>query len=196
MRYKINTETNIVTDISVGGPMVSTGGDHYYIEDVRSAGNIGDYYNDGAFYPLSTSSGKILNTESLTYEYDESELDDRKSTLISTITDYCNSRDGSDFEYPADSGLYYKVTDAVINTIMRGRDLDDTDLVPCNDGKWDTADGLTSTDFTMGDLKALYDYGYDIPASNYQNMKTHINNIGELSTVQDVVDYDYSTGWL
>ena len=188
MKYILNDD-NFVTNIVI--ETIDTNA----IEADRGVGRIGDYYSDGVFYSPTDSDGKILDTETLTYSYDETTLEDKKTALIKKIESYCDKLDAKDFEYPEGSGLYYKMTAATLNTIMRCIDMDDTDTIPCNSGCWDTSDGETSTAFTVGELKALYNYGYDIPAANYINKNDHIAAVEALETVEEVVEYDYKTGW-
>ncbi len=188
MKYILNDE-NFVTNIVVGTL------DTNAIEADRGAGRIGDYYADGVFYKATDINGGVLNTESLTYSYDSETIASKKDAIISEITTYCDTQDAKDFEYPAASGLFYKVTDAIIKTLQRSSALEDTDPIPCNGGQWDTADGLTSTDYTVGELTELYNYGYDIPEANYTNMKNHIAAVSALETMAELIAYDYTTGW-
>ncbi len=188
MKYILDDD-NFVTNIVIGTL------DTNAIEADRGAGRIGDYYANGVFYRATDSYGGVLDTESMTYSYDSEIIASKKSALISEITSYCDTQDAADFEYPANSGLFYKVTDAIIKTLQRASALEDTDPIPCNGGQWDTADGLTSTDYTVGELTELYNYGYDIPEANYTNMKNHIAAVCALETMAELIDYDYTTGW-
>jgi hypothetical protein len=119
------------------------------------------------------------------------------SLMIAEIIRKEDAEDAKPFEYPALSGVYYKVTDAILNTIQYCTvlGLADTDPLPVNDGKWDNYNGTVSTSMTFGELKDLYKTGYEIPAHNYAAMKTHVYQIMQLTTVEAVKDYDYSTGW-
>lgn len=194
MRYMIDTVTNVVLDIHIGGPKITTDELHT-IEAERGAGRIGDYYIDGNFYPPETNDGQVFDPGDLDYAYNEGTLQDTIDWVISKIQLKCDEQDALDFEYPVDSGVFYKVTDAVLNTIIRHLGLTAGDELLCNNGCWDNADGTISTPMTVGELTALYNCGYDIHMDNYANMKTHVAAVSVLTTVEQVINYDYSTGW-
>ncbi|MGB3222517.1 MAG: hypothetical protein WBB23_06930 [Desulforhopalus sp.] len=118
------------------------------------------------------------------------------------IINHCNQLDTKPFEYPEGSGVFYKVTNAIKETIdfceLSG--CVDTDPLPVNGGNWDNIDGTISTPMTVAELKALYIHGYGIPAHNYSNMKAHIATLKLLAGNENVLpeeigNYDYSTGW-
>jgi len=188
MKYILN-DNNFVINIVVGTK------DQDAIEAERGAGKIGDYYTGGVFYPTKDGQGGVLCIKTLTYSYDAESIAAKKAALISQISLHCEEQDAKSFEYPAGSGLFYKFKDAIYKTLQRSICLADTDPIPCNDGKWDTADGATSTDFTVSELRALYDYGYDIPVANRKNKKKHVAAVQALKTMQALVNYNYSTGW-
>jgi len=124
-------------------------------------------------------------------------LDEAKEKVKISILSYGAKKDIEPFEFPVESGIYYKSSDAVLNTLnycsILG--LSDSDPIPVNNGKWDNYDASSTTDFTVGDLKNLFKIGYGIPAHNYTNVKTHIYSMMQLTTVEAVKNYDYSGGW-
>ena len=195
MIYVIN-ENSVIINRAVGKPHVQEA--QTSIEKDNDFGNIGDYYDTSTdeCYPLKMGQWKSLNTETLDYEYNNDQLEPAKAEIISKINDLCDQKDTKPFEYPINSGLYYKVTDAVIKTLKRGEHLSGTDPIPCNGGNWDTFDAGVSTPFTMSDLIDLYNHGYDIPENNYTTKKTHIGTVMALATTKEVVEYDFSTGWM
>jgi len=194
MIYVINGN-GVVINKSVGKPPLQEGDTS--IEKNNIFGNIGDRYDLGTdkCYPLKRGQWESLNTETLIYEYNDDQLEPAKALIISRINDLCDKKDTKPFEYPINSGLFYKVTDAVMQTLKRGEHLNGTEPIPCNGGKWDTFDAGVSTPFTMSDLVNLYNHGYDGPAHNYTTKKTHIGTVMALETTKEVVEYDYTTGW-
>lgn len=115
---------------------------------------------------------------------------------------HVDQEDAKPFEYPEGSGIYYKVTTAIKETIdfceLSGSV--DSDPIPVNDGCWDNLDGTVSTLMTVAELNSLYIYGYGIPADNYSNMKVHIAALHQLAAdenalPEEIKNYDYSTGW-
>lgn len=119
------------------------------------------------------------------------------SKKINEVISYGDKQDAKPFEYPAGSGIYYKVTDAVLKTIALSvaLNLPDTAPIPCNDGKWDNVYADISTPFTVGEFNAFYAYGYAIPEHNYHTMKAHVANIMQLTTPEEVEAYDYTKDW-
>ena len=194
MIIKYIIENGIVTNRVIGEIPTTDG--ITVIEREDTFGDIGDWYDEINDVCKKIVDGyKRLDITTGDYEWDESRIDEAKTESSQNIKSICDEKDNSDFEYPIGSGLFYEATNAIINTLQRGATLSDTEPIPCNNGMWDTSDGLTSTSFTMGDLKQLYNHGYDIPENNYRNMKTHLLNINSLTSIQEVVEYDYSTGW-
>jgi len=106
-------------------------------------------------------------------------------------------QDAQPFEYPAESGVFYKVTAAIERTILQNTilGLADTDPIPQHGGKWDNHDATVSTDFTVGELKELFSTGYAIPQYNYEVLLAHKANIMALTTVVAVRDYDITVNW-
>lgn len=122
-------------------------------------------------------------------------VSDAIETKINEIKEYCDEIDKLPFEYPVGSGVFYKVTSAVIHTYTACLRLDDESPIPCNGGEWDNYDATVSTSFTVSEFKDLYDFGYNIPSTNYTNMKYHIGIVSQLEDVSTIQNYDYSGGW-
>lgn len=124
-------------------------------------------------------------------------LDEAIQKKSSEIISYGDTQDIKPFEYPELSGVFYKVTDAIINTIKYCEVLNlvDSDPIPVNGGNWDNVDGTVSTPMTIGVLKDLYKTGYEIPSHNYGVAKSHIGAVSSLTSVEDVEGYDHTTGW-
>lgn len=125
--------------------------------------------------------------------YGITDIDEAKTIKSKQILDM---EDEKSYDPILFEGNYYKPSDAVASTLqacgIEGQA--PTDPIYVNGGYWDTIDG-TSIAFTVQDLNNLYKTGYDQQAANYTNMKTHISNVMALTTIQDVIDYDFSTGW-
>lgn len=124
-------------------------------------------------------------------------LDEAMQIKIAQIVGKNNEEDVKAFEFPAESGVYYKHTNAVIMTLAYCDIVEavDGEPIPVNNGHWDNYNGTVSTQFTYTDLKQLYKTGYEIPAHNYQTMKYHVAAVMQLQTVAAVEAYDFSTGW-
>jgi hypothetical protein len=137
-------------------------------------------------------------TEAFDTRSDLEKLQDAISEKIQEITAYGDNKDLQPFEYPSESGVFYKVTDAVLNTIQYCNLLGtaDSDPLPMNGGKWDNYNGTVSTSMTLGDLKNLYKAGYEVPAYNYGVLKSHIFAVMQLTTVEAVESYDFTENWI
>lgn len=142
--------------------------------------------------------GVFSEVETWEQEVTEKELTAAKTQKVNEITEFGDKKDMEPFEYPAESGVFYKVTDAILNTITYcdTMGLPASGALPVNDGNWDNVDGTVSTPMTVSDLKLLYQAGYSIPATNYQNVKTHVAAVMALATKEEVESYDYSQGWV
>lgn len=192
MKYIINNE-NIVINRVIGNPQLS-GGDFVVIGE-SDFGSLGDFYSHDRCYPLTEGPWLTLNKLTLEYDYNDSDIDKAKASVFSQIEGYNEDQNAKPFEYPEGSGDHYKVTDALLKTLQRGVGLASSDPIPCNNGNWDLNNSATGSAFTMEELQELYNFGYDIPESNYTNTKMHIANVMELTTTKSVIEYDYQTGW-
>lgn len=127
---------------------------------------------------------------------DTTVITDAITAKVKEISSYCDTKDAQPFEF---QGQLYKVTDAVLKTMgmATALNLADNDPIPIpkNGNCWDNYNSTISTPFTVGMLKALYITGYPIPENNFVNMKQHIGAVMQLTTVEAVTNYDYSTGW-
>lgn len=114
---------------------------------------------------------------------------------ISQVLIYNNDMDVKPIAYS--DGVLYKHTNAIAETIRACELLGqaDTDPIYVNNGYWDNCDGTVATPFTLGELKALFKFGYDVCADNYQTMKEHVAAIMAKQTVADVKAYSFTTGW-
>ncbi len=155
--------------------------------------NRGTYYDADRVVQVITDLGEAV-PEGWTAEPREDTVPEAMGKAIAAIQAYCDYKDVQPFLFEEE---YYKVTDAVLNTINYCTLLGtaDADPLPMNDGKWDNYDASVSTSMTLGDLKDLYKAGYEVPAYNYGIMKVHIAAVMSLTTVSAIEAYDYTIGW-
>ena len=122
-------------------------------------------------------------------------IEDARLVKQAEVVSYGDIQDQKPYEYPAESGVFWKVTDAVIKTLGACGGLASEDLIPRPDGKWSTIDPFIQQVFTVAEFQAMYDYAYQIPSDNYNVALAHCEAIGKATTLQAVADYDYSAGW-
>jgi hypothetical protein len=132
--------------------------------------------------------------ETLPWKTEEELLEQALTIKINEIISHNDYLDKQPIPF---NGELYKHTTAVPDTIkaceLRG--LSDTDPIFPNNGMWDNYNNTTSTPFTVGDLKDLYNTGYDICAIHYGVAKYHIEQVKQLTTLEDIKNYDYTIGW-
>lgn len=94
-------------------------------------------------------------------------------------------------EHPNGSGVFYKSTIAITETIHRFAWMNPDDPLPINNGNWDDVDG-NPTPFTYQDLIDLRNAIYDRAAYSYGVRKYHV---AMMLASSDPLAYDYSGGW-
>jgi hypothetical protein len=124
----------------------------------------------------------------------EEDLSLLKASKITTVKNYCDAKDAQPFLY---NGIYYKSTNAISDTVVKisSNNLNDSAPIPCNSGFWDNVDLTQTSAFTCGEFKAFADAFFTRADNNYQNFKSHVAAIMQLTTATQVADYDYTTGW-
>lgn len=135
---------------------------------------------------------------------DNSQLTNAVSEVEKNIEKLCDDCDSKHFEYPVGSGVFYKVTNAIKESIdyLVADGVLDNQIIPLNGGQWnhvyqDIYPPRTkgATIVTLGDLRAIYNYGYNKAAHNYGVAEQHKYNIQQLTSLEAVESYDYSQGW-
>lgn len=209
MKYVIRKADNIITNVA-SGKVNFDKETHFSIDQPKGFGSVGQYYSadKSECFSLTRGDWEIFNVDTESYVYDDSRIDEARVSMSAEIQSYCETQDANNFEYPAESGKFYKQSRAIPDTVDQAYALGLSDDAPIpvtstggKYGYYDTVEYDPSaplagfTAFTVGEFKSLKIEQYNIPMHNFTICETHIGTCVSGQTTEAVVTYDYKTGW-